>query len=307
MNIDQKYPLVTVIAACYNQEKYLVETLDSIKNQTYPNLQLIFWDDCSKDNSSQLIESWISENKVECSFLKHTTNKGICKSLNEAFALAKGKYLQIIAMDDILLPDKIEKHVELLENEDKDYALVFSDAALIDSNGILYQNKFIALHKTYLSLESGNFYNDLVDENFIPAMSVLLKTEAVRRVGVWDENLAYEDYDMWLRLAKEYDFMYDNNTTVKYRLHSTNLHKNIQNAGITFFRICLKHVDNSKMNSNCIAQLHELYKSNNPDLKPVSELYFGKAIANTLMLKMIRAKLPYVLYRTVQKFKSLFQ
>ena len=74
-------PLVSIVALCYNHESYLKETLDSILNQTYKNIQLIIIDDCSKDNSISLIKNWIHKNKVECVFIAHKENRGVCKSL----------------------------------------------------------------------------------------------------------------------------------------------------------------------------------------------------------------------------------
>lgn len=304
VNIEEKYPLVTVIAACYNQGKYLFETLDSIKNQTYPNLQLILWDDCSKDKSVELIESWISDNQIECVFLRHSENKGICKSLNEAFGYAKGKYLQLIAMDDILLSDKIERHVAMLENTDKDCALVFSDAYLINSVGNILPNNFIAQHKDNLSCVSGNFFDELIDGNFIPAMSVLYKKDYLDKAGLWDENLAFEDYDMLLRLANKYDFIFDKNCTVKYRLHDTNVHRivNIENSKL---KIYIKFKYNEIAIKKALEILKSAYFSESVEFKNLSKLYFKDIKPEGFLMNCMKYNIPVIIYIKINYIKKL--
>ena len=99
-------PLVSIIALCYNQEEFLCETLESIKAQTYKNLELIIIDDCSTDQSVKKIESWIKANNHNCNFITNKENLGLVKSLNIAVKKCKGKYYSLIACDDIYLPKK---------------------------------------------------------------------------------------------------------------------------------------------------------------------------------------------------------
>ncbi len=299
-------PLVSVVVLCYNQAKYVEETLDSILNQTYSNIQLIIIDDCSqKDNSVEVIDTWINENSVDCIFIKHAQNQGICKSLNEAFSYVKGKYFQGIASDDVMLPDKIEKHVNILEKSSSEDALVFSDAYLMNEKSELYQNKFIAFHKTYLSLESGNFYLDLLVHNYIPAMSILYKVDQLKLTGGWDESLNYEDYDMLLRIAKNYNFIFDNNATVKYRFHESNLHKTITNWEEQNFKILMKHSDVDGVNEKLKFVLLNMYLSKNKSIKYFSGLYFSKETASDFSLFCIKHAIPVRIFK-IRRFISKF-
>ncbi|WP_226063969.1 glycosyltransferase [Kaistella polysaccharea] len=237
-------PLVSVICACYNQSQFIIEGLESVKNQTYKNLEIIIWDDASKDKSVSIIEKWIEENSnLNIRFIRNVENLGLCKSLNNAYSYATGKYLQILALDDILLSDKIERHVSILECSGDLDALVFSDAYLINDESEYYQNKFIAYHKKYLSVNSENFYQELLEANFIPTMSILYKKSIFEQVGLWDENLIYEDYDMMLRISKEYNFIFDETPAVKYRIHAKNSHKSlVKKMGESTFALKLKHI-----------------------------------------------------------------
>src|ERR1035437_9840246 len=99
-------PLVSMIVLSYNQCRYVLETLESVKAQTYNATQLIIVDDCSSDDSVATIEHWLQENRIHCAFIRHKENQGICKSLNDALAVANGKYISMIAADDVWLPDK---------------------------------------------------------------------------------------------------------------------------------------------------------------------------------------------------------
>ena len=128
-------PLVSIVALCYNQERFLEETLDSIKAQTYPNIQLIIMDDCSQDGSVAKIEEWIKKNKVDCKFIAHEKNQGLCRTLNEALEYCDGIYYQAFACDDIMFPDKIERQVREFEKSEEDVMVIFSDGVLIDEYG----------------------------------------------------------------------------------------------------------------------------------------------------------------------------
>lgn len=239
-------PLISVICLCYNQSKFIVESLESIKNQTFQNFEILIIDDFSKDESVEVIDKWIRANpQLAITFIKHLENKGICRSLNELLEISKGKYIQMLALDDVLLPWKLEKHAEVLDNSQSNEVLVFSDALLMDDESNLYQNKFIAYQFKYLKIETGNFFETLVSQNFIPAMSVLIKKDEIIKVGGWDEELTYEDYDMWLRLSKNgLKFIFDDEPSCVYRLHSNNAHKNRVFLRKSMFKLYVKHIDN---------------------------------------------------------------
>lgn len=219
-------PLVSIIALCYNHAAYCTETLNSILGQTYSRYELIIMDDCSTDESVRLIHEWISQNPgVEVKFFVHDENKGICKTLNEAIRHAKGDYIAMIACDDIMMPEKTEVQVACLERTDDDVAAVFSDAYLIKADSTPRYGRFIQKHRDFDDVPSGNIYDELLVANFIPAMAATIKKSVYSDVGEYDESLGYEDYDMWLRIAQKYKFLYHDYISAKYRLHGANLHK----------------------------------------------------------------------------------
>jgi glycosyltransferase involved in cell wall biosynthesis len=213
----QEQPLVSVVAMCYNQSKYLLATLESIRSQSYRNIQLIITDDFSSDKSQYLIDKWIIENKIQCEFIKHGTNLGICKTLNEALILCKGVFFQVVACDDILLPNKISDQVSILTQEESDVVAVFSDAHYIDINGNLLFGTFIQDYRKFKVPENNIFENLLSFGNYIPTLTLLIRIDAIRKIGGFDESLFYEDYDLCLRLSELYKFRFINTITAQYR------------------------------------------------------------------------------------------
>jgi glycosyltransferase involved in cell wall biosynthesis len=259
-------PLVSIVAVCYNHEQFVVETLDSIKGQTYPNIELLIMDDYSTDNSVAVIKEWIKRNDYNCTFIANDQNQGVCKNLNEALILIKGTYYQCLSCDDIILKDKIQEQVTLFTQLDDCYALVYSDAYLMDNNSELHFGNFIQRHKPQmLEVPSGEVYDELIKSNYIPAMSVLIKTEFVNEIDGYDENLTYEDYDLWLRLSKTYKFYFSNIPNSKYRIHKNNFHTSDhfkRESLLNSFRIFIKHRENEFSFEKLRKFSFELYRKN---------------------------------------------
>ena len=212
-------PLVSMIVLCYNQAQFVVETLESVKAQTYKPTQLIIFDDCSSDDSVAVIEKWLLENDVECIFIRHERNQGICKSLNQALSHAIGKYISMIASDDIWLPDKIATQVEIMESQPDQVGVVYSDAFRIDEDGNVLPDKFIPADRRLPEMPQGQILNTLLEGNFIPGMATLIRRSCFDKVGPYDESLRWEDWDMWMRIARDYHFAYSPVPSARYRVH----------------------------------------------------------------------------------------
>lgn len=225
MPTDQ--PLASFIVVCYNHARFVIECLESIRAQTYKNTELIVMDDCSKDNSVQLIRAWIVETGTNCTFIAHKENKGLCRTLNEALGHAHGKYVGLIATDDAWLPDKTEQQVAILETAPADIGVVYSDAWQMDEEGKRLPEKFIEAHCKLPEMPEGDILPYLVQRNFIPAMTTLVRRSCYAVVGEFDERLSYEDWDMWLRIAHKFKFAYSPVLSAKYRIVSTSLSRTL--------------------------------------------------------------------------------
>jgi glycosyltransferase involved in cell wall biosynthesis len=246
-----EYPLVSALVLCYNQAPYVVECLEAIKAQEYPNLELLINDDASKDDSVAVIQSWLSKNSIPHRLFRNETNQGICRSLNNLVRHSRGKYLSGIASDDVWLPGKLRTQVEMLERLPEKVCLVYSDALQMDQHGNLLPGKFIEVdgrHHNSEPMPEGNVQLALWRGNFIAPMSTLIRRQCLERVGPYDESLFAEDWDMWLRLSRHYDFAYSPVLSAKYRIVTTSATRaNFGRLVDDMCRTCLKHLKSGEL------------------------------------------------------------
>ncbi|PIF43413.1 alpha-1,3-rhamnosyltransferase [Chryseobacterium sp. 52] len=216
-------PLVTIVVVSYNHSKFIKENLDSIKNQTYKNIQLIVGDDASPDHSADVIERWLQENNFSAEKNFHTQNTGLATMLNECVALAKGKYIKLIAADDFLHPEAIEKSVVSLETLGEEYGMVFTNTHTMDNDSVIIDD--IADYDTLGNVDPYIFRKELVKGNRIAALTVLLRTDVVKETGKYDSSFTVEDYYRWLKINEKYLTAYIPEKLAYYRLHPENISK----------------------------------------------------------------------------------
>ncbi|MBK7558786.1 MAG: glycosyltransferase family 2 protein [Chitinophagaceae bacterium] len=149
--------LVSIIIPCYNHEKYIEHTLNSVVADSYPHKEIIIINDGSTDNSDLSIREWVSAAAQKGSVIYiNRPNKGICATLNEMIDLAGGKYILPLASDDCLYGDTIAKRVQILE-ERPDKSVLLNDAFVIDDDdNIIMQSS----STDYWKADKKLYYND---------------------------------------------------------------------------------------------------------------------------------------------------
>lgn len=210
-------PLVSVIVLSYNHASFIVETLDSVRAQTYPRTELIVIDDASKDDSVSRVRAWEGSRGAPLHLIQNPTNLGICRSLNRALAGATGDFVAIVASDDRWLPGKLEAQVAEAERRGPTTGLVYGDAYCIDERGIRLPERFIQHYRPAGPPADGEVFSALQEGNFIPAPATLVRRSCYEAVGRYDEALCYEDWDMWLRIAHRYGVAYCDFVSAEYR------------------------------------------------------------------------------------------
>ncbi len=238
-------PLVSVICVTRNHERFCIESLDSVLNQTYKNIEWIILDAASTDDTAELIDNWLVENNVNAIFLKEKELKPITVNLNKALTHAHGEYVQFLSLDDVLVEEKISKNVKCLIELPIEYCAVFSDAYVIDQDGLQMVESFIKMHRNFDKIPSGDdsLFDVLCVANFIPVMSMIFRMSNITKIHLFDERLNYEDYDLHLRLTKIYKYYYLDEKLIKYRLHGNNLHLNLSKNLIDDVLIFFKHIN----------------------------------------------------------------
>lgn len=236
MLMKNDIPLVSIVAVCYNHENYLVETLDSILNQSYPNIELIIIDDCSKDNSVKKIEDWLQTNNTDCKFIARKENIGLCQNLNDAIKISTGVYYQSIACDDVILHNKIEEQVNFLEKEGEDVMLVCSNFSTIDDQSKIikaanFNEEFIFPKDVFSSLlEKYMGYNIIIH-----SPTVLMRKSIFDIVGLYKEDLKQEDFYMWLLISSKYQIKFIDQVLVQYRELDTSLSKEFKFGNASYY------------------------------------------------------------------------
>lgn len=233
-------PMVTVIALCYNHKAYLQEALRSVFRQTYPAMEIIVSDDCSSDGSAELIRNVIREYRGSIRFLQSEQNLGNCRSFNNALKQASGKYIIDFATDDLMMPDMVEYMVAAFEELPQTYGVLFSDAVYINAEG-----KFLKQHfKPQEYIPSGDVYKDVVQRYFIAPPAVMMRKSMIDDLGGYDETLAYEDFDWWVRASRNSYFHFLHRVTVKKRVHAAALSNSfyLKASGLqeSTYRVCEK-------------------------------------------------------------------
>ncbi len=262
-------PLVTVGVASFNNAAYLRETLDSIRLQTYPNLEVIVVDDASRDESAAVAEAWLAEHPaVRGRLIRHVTNLGVCRVCNDIVQQGQGEFISIIGSDDVFLPDKLAVQVPLLQAASAHVGVLFSPIERMDAAG-----QPLPPPADLAPPHEGQVHEHLLRVNFIAAMGALVRRSCYEQVGLYDETLAYEDWDMWLRLAREYEFMYSPKPSARYRIHpgSATFSRRMQLAEASL-RLLQKHRGRSPESDAIIAGhtrllAESLYHLDSPDAR----------------------------------------
>lgn len=208
-------PPVTVICLCYNQGRFVKEAIRSVLEQTYPNIQIIVVDDCSTDNSVEVITGMVVAHP-HIVFLSLRKNVGNCKAFNLALPHVRGDYIIDLAADDILLPERVSKGVMALTAAGDAFGVNFTDADWVDEDGgHLYRHSSRFPHQ---NVPEGDIYTDLIHRFFICSPTMMFRREVIDALGGYDEDLSYEDFDFWIRSSRHFRYCYTPEVLVKKRV-----------------------------------------------------------------------------------------
>lgn len=200
-------PLVSVLVTSYNHAAYVEQALDSVLAQDFTDYELIITDDASTDESADVIRRWLDSTGAVADFAVNERNLGICGSRNRGLARARGELVCGLSADDWFEPYRLGCHAPILAAQPPEVAAVYSDVREVDAAGNRFRDSFLARTRPGPP-PTGDLFSLLFPRNFLPAMGVMVRRSALDAVGGYDEALVFEDWDMWLRLADRFDFVY---------------------------------------------------------------------------------------------------
>ena len=213
-------PEVSVIIPTYNRANLLGRAVHSVLSQTFADFELIIVDDASEDNTAQLVDG-LRDKRIR--YIRHEVNKGEVGARNTGVTNSRGEYIAFLDDDDEWLPEKLKLEMDLLENSPPETGGVYTGFFL----------KEMASGKTLLTCvpeEKGNIYLDLATSNVIGSPStVLLRRECFEKAGLFDEKINYRtDHDMWIRIAKDFEFKAIGEPLVRYGVHENNISDDVE-------------------------------------------------------------------------------
>ena len=214
------FPLVTIIALCHNQAPFVREALNSIRSQTYPNLEVWLVDDASTDGSPAILREYAAR-QPGWQLLLLTQNVGNCRAFNQAFHRSTGDFIIDFATDDVLLPGRVARQVAAFQAAASGVGVVYSNAELIDEAGapLGRHHRPDGAGGWQPRPASGWIFAEVLRRYFISTPTMMMRRACLAQLRGYDETLAYEDFDFWVRASREWQFLYLDEVTTRKRKH----------------------------------------------------------------------------------------
>ncbi len=262
----QENPLVSIICLAYNHENFVVETLNSVIQQNYQPIELIIVDDYSKDRTKLEINNWLLSHP-EVQFIANEFNIGNTKSFNNALKIAKGEYIIDLAADDLLLPNGIQMQVNAFQKSKfKNLGVVYGNAEIINEDGS-FNSFYFPVDKNGKVISKriiGDIYSSVLSTgDSICSVSALIKKSVFDFLGGYDETLAYEDLDSWIRASRKYEFDFIDEVLVRKRMVTnslgSNFYKKKHKINISTYKILKKGIKLNRSKMEDLALLKRVH------------------------------------------------
>jgi glycosyltransferase involved in cell wall biosynthesis len=190
-----KFPLVSIIIPTFNAEEFLQDAIDSILEQSYKNYEVIFVDDCSTDSTVELEKEYV-KSYSNFKLLKAETNGGPGKARNFGLKQAQGEYVAFLDHDDVWVSTKLEKQVEIL-NQNKSVGAVYCFTEFLNSKEAC----------EYTVAFNGCIWKNLLLNTITVPSAIMIRTDLLKKVGGFHEVCRVsEDWHTWLKLSMETNF-----------------------------------------------------------------------------------------------------
>lgn len=218
-------PLVSVCISSYNHAQYLPQTIDSILAQTFQDFELLILDDGSTDNSHEVLSSYQQRYPDKIHYLWHDNhaNRGISPSCNVLLAHTRGTYFTWLGSDDTWLPEKLALQVKFMADH-PDVGLCYTAAHTMNAAGELFP---AVAAQGYISTEA---WRQFIIANPIIASTIIVPRCCIVEVGIFNEELVFSDWDLWIRLAAKYAVAFLPEPLAAYRVHGQNISISSQRA-----------------------------------------------------------------------------
>jgi teichuronic acid biosynthesis glycosyltransferase TuaG len=240
--------LVSIITPTYNSAKYIAETIQSVQNQTHRDWQMIIIDDCSKDETVEIIQNFMDEDS-RIHLFQLNKNSGAAKARNFGIEKLTGKYMTFLDADDIWFTDFIENSIKTIN--EKKINFVFSSYKRSNENLEFIYSDFIVPEKVT--------YTDILKTNSISCLTAFINVEALG-IKKMPDVLKRQDMGLWLQYLKEIPFAYGiQEPKAIYRIRENSLSRNKKNL-LKYQWQFYREVEKLSFLSSMYYMLHWMYR-----------------------------------------------
>ncbi len=224
--------MASIIIPVYNAQDYIDLTLNSILDQDFDDYEILLVDDCSTDFSKEKIEPFLAENIKYFREPKNSGGPSIPR--NTGIRHSSGKYIFLFDSDDVMLPGKLRESVLALESCPEIGLLHTNFQSISEQGGVLAEDflteytsfrlEFSREGKDWFRLKSGSAYKALLKANFVGTSSVAVPRWVFNKLGYFDDQLTNgDDFDLWLRISRSYDFLFIDKVLHQYRIQPNSI------------------------------------------------------------------------------------
>ena len=251
-------PVVTIVALCHNHAPFLREALDSVVAQTYPHLDVWLVDDASTDNSPAILREYATRHPA-WHLLLLPENVGNCQAFNTALFRSRGEFVIDFATDDVLLPTRVARQVAQFQAADAHVGVVYSNCELIDEASQLVgrHHRPDGAGGLLPAPASGWVFAEVLRRYFISTPTMMMRRACFESLGGYDETLAYEDFDFWVRASRDWQFLYLDEVTTRKRRHprsmSARAYRRHDPYLVSTTRVCAKALALVRTPAECAA------------------------------------------------------
>lgn len=247
--MTNRNPAVSVIIPTYNRAHIISRSIRSILNQTYNDFELIIVDDGSTDNTEEVVKNF---NDKRIKYIVHKENMGASSALNTGINFSSGSFVTFNGSDDEWLPEKLEEEMKGFKTADSRVGVVYS--ALWE----IYADEKVYTPRPIHEVLEGNLHDELIKGNFVNGLS-LIKRSCFEKVGVFDEKLpAQEDWELYIRISKYYNFKFINKPLSKHYLSPDSLTLKFNVLVNSTKKIIEKHFDEFNKQKKSTAEFYRI-------------------------------------------------
>jgi glycosyltransferase involved in cell wall biosynthesis len=260
-------PKISIVMSVYNGERYLREAIEGILNQTFGDFEFLIVNDASNDDSPGIMRGY---GDARIKILDNEENIGLTRSLNKAIEVARGEYIARQDADDVSLPKRLEEQLRYLK-QNPEVAVLGTSIYIIDENGKISGRRDVA---------EGPSQN-LFRGSWFAHGSVMFRRDVIRAAGGYNELFRYcQDYELWLRLARDHPIRGLPQVLYKLRYHTGNVQFTMKDEAASYHLLALRMAESEPDEAALQAVREGGIKSLYPHLNKNEKVFYHKAVAH---------------------------